>query len=281
MFFKQGTLKSPEKPMLPNSEISKMYLSGTDVCSEYQPHISPAFLMTPPAWLTSTKLKQPCLPSPALSRFPISENGSSVCSKKKRESHPDTFVSSTINRFTSWGFLQCIPYSPIPRPWPLSNHHDFMTRLAPHSWLHSISFHMRVSFKNTNHGINMPTGFLLLLELSAQIWLWLMEACRGLTPANLSDLISHHSIPYWPSFGCSKALCPSLSHSFCICCLSISTWNPGPLLTFTPPAHYPLGLSLDGIFLRKPPWLSVMSSTASCVLVTVFMIMVIIFVIIY
>lgn len=35
----------------------------------------------------------------------------------------------------------------------------------------------------------MPTGFLLLLELSAQIWLWLVEACRGLTPANLSSLI--------------------------------------------------------------------------------------------
>lgn len=83
MFFKQGTLRVKKK-----GEISKTYLSRMDLCSEYQSHISPAFSMTPVGQLTtsfnftSTELNQPPPPSPAFSKFPVSEIGSSRCLKK-------------------------------------------------------------------------------------------------------------------------------------------------------------------------------------------------------
>lgn len=72
---------------------------------------------------------------PTLSRFSSSDHGTSLWSEKNCWHHPGTSFLY-INNFTSWIFLQYIYYVSTLLPSPLSNHHDFLTRLflPPLGW---------------------------------------------------------------------------------------------------------------------------------------------------
>ena len=134
----------------------------------------------------------------------------------------------------------------------------------PHSWLSSISFNYTVSFSKHKLLHKHSDGFLLPLELSAQIWLCLTKACIGLTPADLSNTIS--------AFTCLfKCAVHFLPQSLCTCCLTISAWKAWLLLHFTQSALYLSGLSLNGTYSQKPSWPSVTSCHSILHLFIVFM----------
>lgn len=146
-----------------------MCLSGTDLCSEYQSHVSPAFLMTPLGWLTGSfnfttaKPNWPSSPSPSLSRFPISENGSSVSKEEMLESYWHVPLSLTIS-FPGY-------FSNIFITLQLHCHHPFQTTMVSwrgcscgllaglptsHSWLPQPTSTLEWALKNTNRCSNTP-----------------------------------------------------------------------------------------------------------------------------
>ena len=141
--------------MLTNGEISKMYLSGTDLGSEYQSCMSPAFLTTPGRRftgdfnLTSVKPNQPpCppLPSPA---SPSQKTMLLCVERGVARVIPTPPSPYAITNFTSWMFLQCVYYFPTLLLSPLSSHYGLVTRLFWVSWLVFLP-HTLVSFQSVS-----------------------------------------------------------------------------------------------------------------------------------
>lgn len=145
---------------------------------------------------------------PTLSRFSSSDHGTSLWSERNCWHHPGTSFLY-INNFTSWIFLQYIYYVSTLLPSPLSNHHDFLTRLflPPLGWSCCSLFFPFSQFQHQHEPLRTQpiakhsNGFLMLLESRTQLWIWPPKACVGLTPVSLFHLLSHHSTPSCPFGG--------------------------------------------------------------------------------
>lgn len=295
MFFRQET-QSLGQPVLANGEISKVILSGIDLCSEYQSYISPTFLTTPLGWLKAASAWQVQNQTGHLLHLQPSPGSQCqkmafLCFQGRNAGVLLTPPSPFIMNFTCWLFLQDTCYSPSPSHY----HHPFQTTMiswlscscglpaglpALHPWVLSTSLTLEWAFKNTNHYITFQW-----LPLSSRIkytnlalayrHLYRSDPCKSLQP----QLSSFYMIlAFFCLFKCTVCFLPQ---RLCTCCLPTFAWNAHTLFNFTQatPLH-PSGLSLNGTFSRKASWPSKMSSHSILYFFIVFMKMLIISVII-
>lgn len=154
--------QSREKLVLAIGEISKLYLSGTDLCSEYQSHTSPAFSTTPPGWpraasasqvqkRTSLLLHLPTSSVPHLRKWHFS------AFKEMLESFwhlllPQSWILPAgyfSNLFTTLPPHCCHPFHTTMISWLRYSCSLLAGLPPPHSWRSSISFNNTVSSSKT------------------------------------------------------------------------------------------------------------------------------------